>query len=271
MEEDVEVRHSPHVMGVGVLHARHTERKWQIVNSAIGLAVPKDWVGEISYRGEQRVFKEGDVFCSEPGEVHQTSRILRGGEFCALLVDERTWLEHIAEIAPQLTAPRFRNMGGKMSPQLAGKMRATFQVISKQTPPLRVQSSVVDLLASVVVELLGDPRPSRVKSAQTRMLERAREYLHDDDGWVDLETLAREAGLSRFHLLRSFKERYGLPPHAYQVAVRIAKAQRMLRERVPPVDVAAACGFTDQSHFTRHFKQALGVTPGRFSRDLAGK
>jgi AraC-like DNA-binding protein len=124
----------------------------------------------------------------------------------------------------------------------------------------------------MVEELMEDPKPNRAGPGRTRNLERARECLHDgDEDWVDLETLAREAGLSRFHLLRSFKERYGMPPHAYQVGVRIAKAQHMLRRRVPAAQVAAECGFTDQSHFTRHFKQILGVTPGRFVQDLSGR
>ena len=270
MEELIEFRHSPHLMGVGVLHAHHTERKWHVINSAFGLAVPSDWIGELYYRGEQRVFEAGDVFCTEPGEVHQTSRMVRRGAFKALLIDERPLLEHVAEIAPHLRASHFRSIGGRMSPQLGDRLNAVFQLIGTEAAPLQLQSTMVELVASMVEELLDDPRPNRIMPGQTRTLERARECLHDsDEDWVDLETLAREAGLSRFHLLRSFKERYGLPPHAYQVRLRVAKAMRLLRRRLSPAQVAAECGFTDQSHFTRHFKQVLGMTPGRFARDLA--
>jgi AraC-like DNA-binding protein len=272
VEEVLEFRHSPHLMGVGVLHAHHTERKWHLVNSAFGLAVPSDWVGELSYRGRQQVFQTGDVFCTEPGEVHETSRIVRSGAFKVLLIDERPLLEHVAEIAPHLKAPHFRSMGGRMSPQLENRLNEAFRLIGGEASALHVQACMIELVASMVEELVDDPKPNRVAPVRTRTLERARECLHDgDDGWVDLETLAREAGLSRFHLLRSFKERYGLPPHAYQVGLRIAKAQCLLRKRVSPAQVAAECGFADQSHFTRHFKQALGVTPGRFARDFAGR
>jgi AraC-like DNA-binding protein len=272
MEEAIEFRHSPHLMGVGVLHAHHTERKWHVINSAYGLAVPGDWIGELQYRGEQRVFEGGDVFCTEPGEVHETSRITRKGAFKALLIDERPLLEHVAEIAPRLRASHFRSIGGRMSPQLGNRLNALFRLIGTEAAPLLVQSTMVELVACMVEELLEDPKPNRVTPGHTRTLERARECLHDsDEDWVDLETLAREAGLSRFHLLRSFKERYGLPPHAYQVRLRVAKAMQLLRGRVPPAQVAAECGFTDQSHFTRHFKQVLGVTPGRFARDLAAR
>lgn len=272
MEEIVEVRHSLHLMGVSVLHAHHTERKWRIVNSAFGLAVPIDWIAELRYRGEQQLFQAGDVFCTEPGEVHHTARVLHGGAFKALLIDEDPLLDLVADIAPHLKAARFLKIGGRMSPRLESRLSAAFRLIGRGTPALELQSCMVDLVEIMVEELMEDPRPHRRALTGASHLERARECLLDSvEGWVDLGSLAREAGLSRFHLLRAFKQRYGLPPHAYQVAVRIAKAQRLLRSRMPPAQVAAECGFTDQSHFTRHFRQAMGVTPGRFARDLCGK
>lgn len=270
MEEVVEFRHSPFLPGVGVLHAHYSQRKWHMVNAAFGLAVPSDWIGELRYRGKQQVFEAGDVFCTEAGEVHETSRIVRGGAFKALLIEERPLLEHVVDFAPHLKAAHFRTAGGRMSPRLESRLSAAFELIGQDVPSLRLQSCMVELVASMVEELMDDPKPNRAGLGRTPKLERARECLHDgDEGWVDLETLAREAGVSRFHLLRSFKERYGMPPHAYQVGVRIARAQHLLRRRVPPAQVAAECGFTDQSHFTRHFKQILGVTPARFVRDLS--
>lgn len=272
MEEIVEVRHSLHLLGVSVLHAHHTERKWHIVNSAFGLAVPMDWIAELRYRGEQRLFQPGDVFCTEPGEVHRTERVVHGGGFKVLLIDEAPLLDLLADIAPHLRAAHFLKIGGRMSPRLASRLSAAFRLVGPGTPALELQSCIVDLVASMVDELMEDPKPHRREPTGARHLERAREYLCDEaESWVDLDTLAREAGLSRFHLLRAFKQRYGLPPHAYQVGVRIAKAQRLLRSRMPLAQIAAECGFTDQSHFTRQFRQAMGVTPGRFAQDLSGR
>jgi len=93
-----------------------------------------------------------------------------------------------------------------------------------------------------------------------------RECLNEEGLHVDLETLAKRAGLSRFQALRAFKQRYGLPPHAYQLALRIGHARKLLREGATAADVAARCGFADQSHFTRHFKRINGVTPAQYAR-----
>jgi AraC-like DNA-binding protein len=96
-----------------------------------------------------------------------------------------------------------------------------------------------------------------------------RECLNEEGLNVDLETLAKRAGLSRFQALRAFKQRYGLPPHAYQLCLRMSQARSMLRQGAPAADVAARCGFADQSHFTRHFKRFNGVTPAHYARTRA--
>lgn len=76
--------------------------------------------------------------------------------------------------------------------------------------------------------------------------------------------LARVAGLSAFHLCRVFRDAVGMPPHAYQTQVRVRQAKSLLRAGMPAAQVAAAAGFSDQAHLTRHFKQIVGVTPGRY-------
>jgi AraC-like DNA-binding protein len=83
---------------------------------------------------------------------------------------------------------------------------------------------------------------------------------------VSLDELSAVAGLSRFHLLRAFKKRFGVPPHTYQLHARIARARVLLQKGVSPADTASSVGFADQSHFTRHFKRILGVTPGQYAR-----
>jgi AraC-like DNA-binding protein len=79
---------------------------------------------------------------------------------------------------------------------------------------------------------------------------------------IELEELARAAGLSRSHLIRAFRRETGLTPHAYQIDRRFRAASRMLERGEAPGDVAAACGFCDQSHLNRVFKARMAVTPG---------
>lgn len=96
-------------------------------------------------------------------------------------------------------------------------------------------------------------------------VRRARDWLnHHFNESITLEQLAEVAQLSPFHLLRTFRHAVGLPPHTYQTRLRIERARRMLQTGVPPTLVAPAVGFADQSHFTRHFRRVLGITPGAY-------
>lgn len=67
------------------------------------------------------------------------------------------------------------------------------------------------------------------------------------------------------HLARSFSRAFGIAPHAYVVACRIAEARRRLLQGEAPAAVAAAVGFHDQSHLSRHFRRHVGTTPSRYA------
>jgi AraC-like DNA-binding protein len=102
-----------------------------------------------------------------------------------------------------------------------------------------------------------------------RALRLAYDYLRDRlEQNVGLDELAVAAGIGKFRLIRLFRERTGLPPHAFQVAHRIRKARRLLEAGETIADVAAATGFADQSHLHRHFQRSLGLTPGEYRRSF---
>ncbi|MET0275188.1 MAG: AraC family transcriptional regulator [Phenylobacterium sp.] len=87
-------------------------------------------------------------------------------------------------------------------------------------------------------------------------------------GQVGLNELADACRLSRSHFARAFKATTGLPPHQWLVAERVRLAKRLLATTGKSVEqVGAACGFADQSHFTRMFARAVGETPARWRRE----
>ncbi|MEV6957143.1 AraC family transcriptional regulator [Streptomyces sp. NPDC051183] len=68
------------------------------------------------------------------------------------------------------------------------------------------------------------------------------------------------------HLIRSFRQAFGLPPHAYLTGRRVAVARRLLLAGMPPAQAATEAGFYDQAHLTRHFRRHVGTGPARFAR-----
>jgi len=101
-------------------------------------------------------------------------------------------------------------------------------------------------------------------------LERARAFV--EAGGADpltLETLASVAGLSTYHFARQFTARFGTSPMAYVREQRMVLAASRLGDARPPalVELAFDLGFETQEGFTRAFKRAHGVSPGRYRRN----
>lgn len=81
---------------------------------------------------------------------------------------------------------------------------------------------------------------------------------------VQLARLARAVHLDSRYLISLFKAATGMPPHRFQIALRVDLARRLIQHDTPIRLAAALAGFADQSHLTRHFKRHYGMTPGFF-------
>ena len=84
---------------------------------------------------------------------------------------------------------------------------------------------------------------------------------------ITLAQLAGEVGLSPSHFETLFRRSTGLSPHQYLIRCRVERARDLLGDgTVTLSQVAARCGFSDQSHLGRHFKRLVGMTPGAYRR-----
>ena len=268
MTETIGFRRSSDLPGVEILDADHTAREWRWFNTAYGVAVSRTWHCDVVYRRRRQEMRPGMAFCSEAGEVHSTPGVRGVGSFSALIVDPNVFTDYVAEHTATRVLPHWEAIAAKPSPDLARRLSTLVRAVGQDHAALQLQSMFVDVVESLLSEFVEKlPGARRPNNPSTRAAERIRECLHADHGGKsDLATLAQETGLSRFQVLREFKRRYGLPPHAYQLCVRISHARALLQHDVSPVDVAAACGFADQSHLTRHFRRMIGITPLRYAR-----
>jgi AraC-like DNA-binding protein len=114
---------------------------------------------------------------------------------------------------------------------------------------------------------IASPSSRALSARDDRALRLACDYLGDHLARnVSLDELAAAAGIGKFRLVRLFRERTGLPPHALQLAERIRRARRLIEQGEPIAQVAADTGFVDQSHLHRHFRRTLGLTPAAYQR-----
>jgi AraC family transcriptional regulator len=115
------------------------------------------------------------------------------------------------------------------------------------------------------VRVYAAPRGRMLTPLQERRV--TSRLLDDLAGDASLSELASLCGLSRSYFIRAFKQTTGMPPHRWQLMQRVRRAKDLLRGTGMSIaDVAAACGFTDQSHLTRVFTKAFRVSPGAWRR-----
>ncbi|WP_373235718.1 helix-turn-helix transcriptional regulator [Cohaesibacter celericrescens] len=84
------------------------------------------------------------------------------------------------------------------------------------------------------------------------------------DQSIRLRSLAQIAGLSEYHLQRSFKQSCGVSPNVWIAHRKLERAKAMIRAGGSLVQVADSCGFSSQSHFTRSFRSGMGMTPASY-------
>ena len=103
-------------------------------------------------------------------------------------------------------------------------------------------------------------------------VKRACDRLESDlGGTLTLQQVAAEFGLSVSHFSRAFRISTGLPPHQWLLQQRIMAAKQLMTVRdLPLSEIAISAGFANQSHFTRVFSAAVGVSPGIWRRETLG-
>ncbi|CAB3643731.1 helix-turn-helix transcriptional regulator [Paraburkholderia rhynchosiae] len=218
------------------------------------------------YRGSDYVAEAGSVPIINPGELHTGSKAVEAGWRYRVMYAPVQFIHELAdEVAGKRQGSPWFAPGVIRDPDLAARLANAHRLLEAGGNALAAEAAMLDALSTLLVRYAQtQPEPFRLVPDDARvdvMKERLTGNLLEP---VTLAEVARAAGLSPFHAARLFNRATGLPPHAWRNQVRLQRALAPLRAGVPVTDVAAASGFTDQSHFTRHFRRMFGVPPGRW-------
>jgi AraC-like DNA-binding protein len=154
-------------------------------------------------------------------------------------------------------------------PTVVEGVRGLWDAVTRRAEAIEQQARLASLM-SAVLELTArePPRPPILTPAVARTRDALHERFAEE---VPLEELATIAGMSKCHLVHLFHKEMGLPPHAYQIQLRVARARVLVAAGVPLAEVATMTGFADQSHLTRLFKRVVGMPPGQYAALLAAQ
>ncbi len=216
----------------------------------------------ISYRGGYHAVPPNQLTVVMPGEPHEPRdpvALDRPSQHLTLYVRSS-----LMEAVAGRSLPTFSDLAIADGATVRSFAR-TFRAVRDAATTLDQEIQLVGWLTGLVERHAqgGSGRPNQLPH---RAVLRAREYLHDHYAEnVMLQELADVSGLSPYRLGRLFAASVGVPPHAYQLQLRIERAKRLLLAGRSVSDTAHEVGFFDLSHFSRHFKRQVGVSPGRYA------
>jgi AraC family transcriptional regulator len=116
-------------------------------------------------------------------------------------------------------------------------------------------------------QLSGDAADGRGRLLEWQV-RKVRDYIDGHiTGPVPVADLCALIQRSEAHFSRSFKRTFGESPHSFVMRRRVELAARyMLATDAPLSDIALRCGFADQAHLCKNYRQAVGQTPGAWRR-----
>jgi AraC-like DNA-binding protein len=223
----------------------------------------------LSVRGEALELTEGSMFVVNPCDVHEAGSTT-GCSFALLYITPERMVRAACDAGLDDAAPVFAARAFS-DPIVARLLRQVHDALEREAPRSEVEALLEAMLAMLVTRVQRiDEQVASSRSQEA--VERVRLFIEDHYAEpITLDELAAVAALSKYHLIRVFRAAFGMPPHAFQNAVRVARAREALAQGQQACEVAQATGFADQSHFTRRFKKLVGVAPGEYARASNGR
>jgi AraC-like DNA-binding protein len=220
-------------------------------------------VQRFSYRGERRTCLPGQCHVLHPDELHDGSAGTAAG-----------FAYRIVYIDPALIQAA---LGGRRLPFVADPIVDRRAFADTLPPDLWDLDEPIDdvarvAIAAAVADMLDRAAATggnKVDLPNLASLHRVRDLIAADPTVRHaMATLERASGLDRWTLARQFRAAFGTSPSGFRAMRRLDRARRMIRDGSPLADVAAGAGFADQSHLTRLFKRAYGLTPAAWAAAL---
>jgi AraC-like DNA-binding protein len=240
---------------------------------------PKNYQLELLDKGKgQFVYKEkiypvskGDLFLIQPGQLHSGQPDSKTGwQVTCLIIQPETLQLFLDELDKDKEDFAFTDALVLPKGQKFVRLKKCFSALVEQvvTPSSDLETEI--LLFETLEALINiAQRTTKFKAGKHNIQRVVRHIKNHVERKLTLEELADVSHLSKFHLLRTFKNELGMPPHAFQMQLRLNEARKRLLRGEAALEVALSLGFADQAHFMNAFKRYTYLTPKKYQKQLS--
>jgi len=222
--------------------------------------------GSFRYRSTQgnAVLAPGSLLLGNRGACFECGHEHAAGDRCLAFQFEPAWLEGIVAAVPGARQIGFARAHLPPLPELANLV-AEAEISADD--PAKLEETALRLAGAVTSVLSGEKPKGETPNArdQRRITQALRHIEAYCEEVLSIDDLARQAAMSPYHFLRTFRALVGMTPHQYVLRTRLHRAALLLRRTDQPVaGIAFDCGFGDLSTFNRRFRRVMGASPSAY-------
>lgn len=257
--------------GIDVLRADYRHRRFAPhFHEDFTVGVVTRGTNRFRYGRTRLAAPAGTICLAAPGEIHTGEADGDGWTYWTMQLPAPALADLAAGLGGPSGIPPDFSSGVVEDAAVTARLTAFFTAFATEGDGLRAEVLGTEALGALIARHAVSHPPPAAHRGDAGLARRVRAVLADRAPEpVTLAELEAATGAGRFRLLRAFRAAYGLPPHAFQVQMRLGRARDLLRAGVPLAEAAAAAGFADQAHMTRLFQRCYGLPPGRLSRAVA--
>lgn len=224
------------------------------------------------YRSDCYLVQEGDLVLMNPEWPHACNPIENKPWAYLMLYVDLTWLTQLRYETGALSSvdesdqPYWQDINSAVITDARfyqGLCTLANCLLDPKKELLDKQTQVVEYLSEFMQSLVKEQTPTyaKIPLAMTALVSYLNEHCTEE---LSLDNLCTLSGYSPSHLIRTFKQHFGMTPHAYIVNRRIQYSQQQLKQGISISATALEAGFADQAHFQRTFKRLVAATPNQY-------